>query len=1136
VTPSGITATKGAGNAGTITDSGQGTISDSGSFTNSGTLDLTGGVTVKVAQLTNSSTGLIESGATSGRSGPLFGYGTGTTAGTIDNYGTLKVLPNQYLTIGPSSCAATAGEDLVTEPGSVITVSTKTTSTFTVACGTLDLAGGTVPAGPLRVTATAHELVTFDQGLPTGAGGMADTVRIGKAGTTVKGSIPKGWTVDVTSSVTVVTGASNAGTIVDTSQGTFADSGSFTNSGTFDLTGGVTVKVAQLTNSSTGLIESGATSGRAGPLFGFGTGTTAGTIHNYGTLKVLPNQYLTIGPSSCAVTAGEDLVTEPGSVITVSTKTTSTFTVACGTLDLAGGSVPAGPVRVTATAHELVNFDQGLPTGTGGTTDTVRIGKSGATMKGAIPKGWTVDLVSSVTVAAGASNAGTIVDTSTGTFTDNGAFTNSGTFDVTGGPRIAVSKLTNTSTGLFESGATAGRGGPQFAFGTATSSGTIDNYGTLKILQNQYMMFGAASCGATAGENLVAEVGSVITASATTGTTFKMVCGTFTVDGGTVAAGPVQIAASGHVNVTFTPSLPKGAGGSKDELYILSAVNFTDSIPAGWTVLVHNGTRVSMPDGDGNNGTMIMTGGTIADPGTFVNNGTITGSESSHTVPAFINAGTLTVPFGGSFTLHEATFANRGTVKLVRGGLNVDGFTQTSSGTLALTIINGAAGDVTSFGQHNTVAGTLALTTSGTLPTIGNIITVVTGASTVSGTFTTVTGAIAGGGVGYSVTYLATGKRVQLTVISASALTSLSASGVSTLTPATAAPGQRVSASFTVTNTGTQTAAGSWIDSLYLASGSATTYQPGDILLEKLLKTGTPVAPGGHYTDQVTVTVPVVPAGTYHLIAVPDSYDLVAPTSADQQAASPDFTIAPIPTLTPGVPVHLQVNPGTHPYFQIAVPATSDVRVAMTSPPNEAPDVYARAGTVPSGSTFTLSSTPHAATPTVILPKSTHGTWYIEVKAGSGGGSYTLTVTPSLVGLGIDSVSPSRIGNVGAATITIRVRQGDDGRPGPRHNSPPCHLGQTGQLHHGVRHLHNDRAGDRDIRRHRDLGRDTCHQARCGHREHNRLRPDIPRPLRPRRGRGIGALRVVERGDGDLRQPHGPRHLHPVRALQGTRQ
>ena len=80
------------------------------------------------------------------------------------------MLTNQGLTVGTPSCKATAGEDLVTEPGSVITVSTKTApnTTFSMICGTLDLAGGTLPAGPLTVSANAHVLVDFDHGLPTG--------------------------------------------------------------------------------------------------------------------------------------------------------------------------------------------------------------------------------------------------------------------------------------------------------------------------------------------------------------------------------------------------------------------------------------------------------------------------------------------------------------------------------------------------------------------------------------------------------------------------------------------------------------------------------------------------------------------------------------------------------------------------------------------------------------------------------------------------------------------------------------------------------------------------------------------------------------------------------------------------------
>ena len=652
-------------------------------------------------------------------------------------------------------------------------------------------------------------------------------------------------------------------------------------------------------------------------------------------------------------------------------------------------------------------------------------------MEGTIPKGWTIDGTGPLTLLTGTTNAGTI-DSSASSITDTGSFTNSGTLDLTGGTHVDVAHLTNASTGLIESGATSGRSVPVFAGGAGTTAATFDNYGTLKVLANQGLTVGPASCKATAGEDLVTEPGSVITVSTKTApnTTFTMVCGGFTVDGGTIAAAPVllrgQRPRERHLHTQPSAGGRRVAGRARLQG---SGTSFTDSIPKGWTLYVDYGGHLSMPNGDGNNGTLIFTGGEIVDPGTFVNNGVIhaIGGQASHTIPAFVNNGTLTVPSGQVFTLHEATFANDGTVELDHGFLDVDGFTQSAGGTLALTVVNGNVGDVGSFGQHTTVGGTLALSTSGTLPTIGTQYTIVTAAATISGTFATVTGAIAGGGVGYTLTYATSKRRVILTVVSASALRSLTAGGVTPLTPTTPVPGETVTGSFTVTNTGTQKVSGSWVDSVYLASGPATTYQSGDALLERIPHSGT-LTPGAHYTGHITAQLPVVPAGPYHLIVVPDSEDLVATTANDQQADSAEFTVAAIPTLSPGTPVHATIKAGQDEYYQVAVGKGSDVSVAVTTPAAGDADVYGALGNIPGPSSFTLSSTPNTLVPSVVLPKSSAGTWYLDIHGDAGAGSGTaITITPTLVGLAVSSVSPAKLGANGPATVTLQGSGFDPG-------------------------------------------------------------------------------------------------------------
>ena len=131
--------------------------------------------------------------------------------------------------------------------------------------------------------------------------------------------------------------------------------------------------------------------------------------------------------------------------------------------------------------------------------------------------------------------------------------------------------------------------------------------------------------------------------------------------------------------------------------------------------------------------------------------------------------------------------------------------------------------------------------------------------------------------------------------------------------------------------------------------------------------------------------------GTYHLIVVPDSSDLATSMNDDQQAISPDFSVGPIPTLTPDRLAGTSLNAGSSVYYQVAVASTDDVEIQLfpigfQGFANNADDavVYASLGTIPSPQDFMLSTPQNAGTPTLVLPSSTSpGTWYIDITGGS---------------------------------------------------------------------------------------------------------------------------------------------------------
>src|SRR5581483_4453677 len=138
----------GTTNAGTLNLPGFSTVSDTGKFTNSGTIDDQAGfqgAALSVADLVN--TGVIEvtgTGAGNSTSSLNFNYDNPTTAGIIDNSGTISLAAGQPMTVGPQNCKT--GEDLIEEAGSTI----QAAGTFTMQCGNVDIKGGTVTAdGPI---------------------------------------------------------------------------------------------------------------------------------------------------------------------------------------------------------------------------------------------------------------------------------------------------------------------------------------------------------------------------------------------------------------------------------------------------------------------------------------------------------------------------------------------------------------------------------------------------------------------------------------------------------------------------------------------------------------------------------------------------------------------------------------------------------------------------------------------------------------------------------------------------------------------------------------------------------------------------------------------------------------------------
>ncbi len=1019
-----VVTNAGAGNAGTLNVSGFNTLTDPGSFSNSGTFDVTGSGDFHVTTPTFSNTGTVEvtqPALSSNAEELFFDYDNATTAGTIDNQGTFNLAANQQITIGPTNC--TTGEALTSESGSSITGAGE----LLLQCGSFSINGGSISsAAPVVASPEVHEAISFASGLPAGSGGTGDTIHIGARGVTLSGTIPSGWTVSSIANFAATDGAGNAGTIDMAGFIVFTDPGHFTNSGTFDAAGGgdATVNVADFVN--TGTVEAtGPGTGQTDQQlqFTYDNATVAGTIDNSGTFSTMPGDELDIGTEDCST--GETMTMESGSSIA----NAGTFVLQCGSFTVNGGSITAaGPIDVTPIGHETVTFASGLPAGSGG-GDTFDVNRIGSTFGGDIPAGWTISVQGTTAgLAAGTTNAGTITLNGFSTLNGAGAFTNTGTFDATGGGGTNVSIPAITNSGTVEvTGTTSPTDSESLAFvyDNATTPGTIDNLGTFSTMPNQTMIIGSESC--VKGEDFTQEA----TATIDSGGTLDFQCGALNVNGGTItASGPITLAPISAEAVTFVPGLV-GTGGNGDNIVLGRAgTTFHSFIPPGWTILT-DGVGMSALPGTGNDGTIINRGDQtftgISDSGMYTNAGTFleTAINSGFVglVTAFLNTGTISLGPATSLKFSTGTVTNSGTIDVAANAeFLAENFVQTTGGTTGIGV-NGTAGQqglVDVIGSA-TLGGTLDIETA-TAPTVSQLFQIFTWASN-TGQFPHVNGAVLGGGLAYSTAYNATNLR--LNVVTSSVLQSLAASNVAAPSNLPAVPGQTLTSSYTVTNNGTAAATGGWEDSVYLGTG--LTYTAGDPLLERLPIAG-PLAAGASYTNGISAVVPPVTQGTYHLIVVPDSSDLATSMNNDQQAISPDFTVGPIPTLTPNRLASAELTAGGTVYFQVTVPSTNDVEIQLSAIGfpflvNNADDAvaYASLGSIPTPQNYMVSTSPTSSFPTLLLPSTSPGVWYIAITGGpeSVGDWGELLVSTSLPGLGVNNLSPVA-GSSGPVTITLQ--------------------------------------------------------------------------------------------------------------------
>ncbi len=301
-----LTAAPGSGNAGTFTwNTDDSTLADSGTFANSGTfVDESNGFSQQIAAAEFVNTGTVRSESTGLQIG-------GTPSPTFDDRGLVEVDANDSFDLAGTFILDTGG-------------TLRAAGALDIAGSTFEVEGGTVASGvlvsPYRL-GVAPTAIAFGKGLPASSRGTIDV----EVPTTLSGVVPKGWSLDLTASVTATRGAGNAGAIGWTAaadNATFVDSAPFVNTGTFsDLAKGFSQQIQVA-----GFVNQGRVLSRAP---GLSLGGTKPAFDDRGIVEV---------DAGGAFAAGGTFTLDRGGTI----RAVGSFDIGGSAFVVAGGSVVTG--------------------------------------------------------------------------------------------------------------------------------------------------------------------------------------------------------------------------------------------------------------------------------------------------------------------------------------------------------------------------------------------------------------------------------------------------------------------------------------------------------------------------------------------------------------------------------------------------------------------------------------------------------------------------------------------------------------------------------------------------------------------------------------------------------------------------
>ncbi len=231
--------------------------------------------------------------------------------------------------------------------------------------------------------------------------------------------------------------------------------------------------------------------------------------------------------------------------------------------------------------------------------------------------------------------------------------------------------------------------------------------------------------------------------------------------------------------------------------------------------------------------------------------------------------------------------------------------------------------------------------------------------------------------------------------------------------------GEPTEFTYTVRNAGDATPGGAaWTDAMYL---SKDPYLDTDDTRLGSVGVAENLAAGATYQGAMTVTLPAIEEGAYHLIlSVDDEWEVL-----ERHQLNNEFAVATdlvIPRLADGVSASGKfAASGDARYYRIDVPSGQNLFLRLDDLDDQgANEIYIRFGSLPTRGTFDYrANVSGTADQELLVPAATPGTWYIMVYGASVPGEGDFTIEATFSQLKVKGVVPNCSPSTSDAVLTI---------------------------------------------------------------------------------------------------------------------